>query len=505
MIHLALFGIDAGLGVLLTYLVHSTVWIAAALLLTRLHRWLSPAARHAVWRATLVGPFVSSALAPAWCRCWEWSLVQPSRTGEAWVPDLPRVAGQPLASALLSPSAPHGVEAAQPSGSLFMPFAACWGVVALVALLLLGRAAIRQRRALESRTRTTEPAFLQALERLAKRAGMRCPVRLSHCTVVNTPFVLNAREICLPERALELDRDALEAVLAHELAHIERRDGSWLKAALLLQALLWFQPLNRKLRAALQETAELAADDRAVELTGNALALARTLTQVASWVRGARFVPSVAMARAGSLILVRVARLCESNGMPSPGRFGSRRPWLTLAALAAVGACSPSIGAPYAPLSRGGLSASNTTTPSATPELAASGLIHQTVADDPRVIELSKDVTLLVEKEQRLERQIETTASCGAEPGESAQTRAELALLRQELALTARQRQQLEHYLDARMQGWTPELEQRFEHDQAALISAWGYVSSSLVVCSDSQGAPLPAEPLTSGSIHAGR
>jgi Zn-dependent protease with chaperone function len=94
-------------------------------------------------------------------------------------------------------------------------------VVALVALLLLARAALRQRRALESRVRITDPACLEVLEQLAKRAGIHCAVRLSQCTAVNTPFVLNAREICLPERALALDRDGLEAVLAHELAHIE--------------------------------------------------------------------------------------------------------------------------------------------------------------------------------------------------------------------------------------------------------------------------------------------
>ena len=490
MIHLALSGIDAGLGVLLTYLVHSTVWIAAALLLTRIHRWSSPAARHAVWRAALLGPFASSALAPAWCRCWEWSLVSPSPSGEAWVPDLQRGAGQPLASALLSPSAARGVEAAQPFASWFMPFVTCWAVVALVALLLLVRAALRQRRALESRTAITDATCIRVLKRLAKRAGMPGAIRLSQCTVVNTPFVLNAREICLPQRALALDRDGLEAVLAHELAHIERRDGSWLNAALLLQALLWFQPLNRRLRSELQQTAELAADDRAVELTGNALGLARTLTQVASWVSGARFAPAVAMARSGSLILERVARLCESNDVAFQGRRMSRKPWLALAALAAVGACSPSIGAPYAHTSRARLAPSSppASTPTGTPELPTPGLVDGTRAHDPRTIELNQAVTLLAEKEQRLQGQIERTRDCAAAPAESAQTRAELALLKRELAVTVHQRQQLEHYLNARMQAWSRELEQRFEHAQAALTSSLGYVSPSLLECTDTQG-----------------
>lgn len=151
MIHLALFGIDAGLGVVLTYLVHSTAWITAALLLTRLHRQLSPAARHALCRAALVGPLASSALAPAWCRCWEWSLVQPSVTVGVLLHDLPRVAQQPFARAFTSPTVPPVIGAARPSGSWLTAYTACWALVALFGLALLARAAVRQRRALESR------------------------------------------------------------------------------------------------------------------------------------------------------------------------------------------------------------------------------------------------------------------------------------------------------------------------------------------------------------------
>jgi beta-lactamase regulating signal transducer with metallopeptidase domain len=135
----------------------------------------------------------------------------------------------------------------------------------LIGLLLIARAALQQRRAFAARTRVTDAARGEALERLLKHTAIRQPVRLSRCAAASTPLVLSAREICLPERAMELDQDALEAVLAHELAHIERRDGFWLNCALVLQALLWFQPLNRKARAKLQESAELAADDRAVQ------------------------------------------------------------------------------------------------------------------------------------------------------------------------------------------------------------------------------------------------
>ena len=349
MIHLVLLGIDAGMSALLTYLVHSTASIAAALLLTRLQRLRSPAARHVVWRAALVGPLASSALGLSLAHPWQWALARPSPAGEVWAPALAPATELPLGGSVgfVRAGAPLGVEVAQ-AWSWFTLLAAGWAVVALFGVVLIARGAVRQRRVLEPRTPLTDAACLEALEHVAQRAGLRHRVRLSCSAAARTPLVLNAREVCLPARALELDRSALEGVLAHELAHIERRDVLWLNGALLLQALLWFQPLNRKVSAELRATAELAADDRAVELTGDALGLARTLTQVASWGGGARFVPSVAMARAGSPIVERVERLVEASDTRTQARFRSRTPWLALAALAAIGACSPSVGAPEA-------------------------------------------------------------------------------------------------------------------------------------------------------------
>jgi beta-lactamase regulating signal transducer with metallopeptidase domain len=363
MIHVVLFGVEAGLGLALTYLVHSTLWIVGAMLLVRFQRALSASARHMVWRAALCGPLASSAFALGLGHRWQWALPGLSAPEPVWsalpfastlrplilpsslerlnlsTPDEPALGGlAALASAWL------------PSGSAAL--LSCWALVALGGLLLLLRALVRQRRALGRRAPITDVISSSVLSRLARRAGIRHPIRLTRSARASSPLVLSAQEICLPARALELDPGALEAVLAHELAHIERRDGLWLYAALTLQALLWFQPLNRRARAELQESAELAADDRAVELTGNALGLARTLTQVAGWLSVADAAPSLAMARVGSPIVERVARLVEASDSGTPFQRSSRVPWFALAALTAIGACSPSVGAPQAPLPR---------------------------------------------------------------------------------------------------------------------------------------------------------
>jgi hypothetical protein len=156
---------------------------------------------------------------------------------------------------VLTSAAPPSAEVAQPAGAWFATFVVCWALVALAALLLLARAAVGQRRRLASRVGVRDAACLEVLERLARQAGFRRSVRLSSCAAVSTPFVLNTREICLPERALELDRVALEAVLAHELRTHRAARRPVLNGALLPQALLWFH--GARFGASAQARAEL--------------------------------------------------------------------------------------------------------------------------------------------------------------------------------------------------------------------------------------------------------
>lgn len=533
MIHVALFGIDAGLGVLLTYLVHSTAWIAGALLLTRLERVLSPAARHVVWRATLLGPLASSAVALGVDHGWQWALTPAHPASEAG-------AAAARSAAALGPELTGPVELVRDAASQATPLhlevtaplpwsallVGIWALVALVGVLLIGRAAIRQRRAFEPRAPITHGACVDALDRLARRAGMRHHVRLSRSAAASTPLVLGAREICLPERALELEQGALEAVLAHELAHIERRDLGWVNGALFLQALLWFQPLHRKARAELRESAELAADDRAVELTGDPLGLARTLTHVASWVTGTPLASSVAMARPGSAIVERVARLVESSEARRGALRRSRTPWLSLAGLAAIGACSPSVGAPQAeaprtealravpvssapnqrdtrplapavaPNSSARIDASEpppapgpkddapesdasddsdqASMPSF-PQLPIDGMVSDIVAGVvPRAIEFSSAIGQLATDEVQHEMQIQAATRAAAEPGASPATRDELARLKRELAASRQRRKQLERDFEASMDAWGKDFEQRFDREHAERFAVWG-------------------------------
>lgn len=206
---------------------------------------------------------------------------------------------------------------------------ALWAVLAVARV---SRLALRRRRArawLASRRPLRAPLLRERVRRIAPR-GVR--VRLSEHAELESPVALGAREICLPARALaDLDDEALDAVLAHELEHLRRRDDRWSFGAQVAQALLL--PFAAATRRRLQHVAELACDARAAEAVGE-LAVARGLERVASWVGGRPpLALGAAMARADSDLVSRVERVLERGG--DLGR-GARRN--TAAAVALVGA-----------------------------------------------------------------------------------------------------------------------------------------------------------------------
>jgi hypothetical protein len=142
---------------------------------------------------------------------------------------------------------------------------------------------------------------------------------------LSSPVALGSREICLPSSLpSRLDDAELAGVLAHELAHLERGDGIWLPVFTLLRAVFWFHPVVRWMAAQASQTAELACDDRAVELTRDPVGLARALTRVAAEWMAARpsLLPAIAGTDATHLrgqLSSRVRRLVAAEDVVSRG------------------------------------------------------------------------------------------------------------------------------------------------------------------------------------------
>ena len=285
---------------------------------------------------------------------------------------LPTLAAAPPVLSMPPPE-PGGA----PSGGSAAPLALAGLFLAGAAasLIRLGFTARRLRRALRGRRALTAGPLRERFARLLARARLReGQVRLTMSPGLGSPLALVGGEIVVPDRAAALGPQQQEAMLAHELAHVLRRDPAWQVLASALEAVLWFQPLNRLARRGIQEAAEELCDDWAVRQTGSGVHLARCLAEVAEWPgredMSHKFASPMAGAR-GSLLLRRVRRLLDERERER-GR-GARR-WrglLGAGLLACVGLGAPAISLSTAHASGPPPEAREAPTPPARPGMVA--------------------------------------------------------------------------------------------------------------------------------------
>ncbi len=206
-------------------------------------------------------------------------------------------------------------------------FGLAWALGIAVAVTAIAAALLRLERGLRGRRPVRSGVAVRLLDDLTRRAGLSRNVELSVSDTLTTPltFGLLRPEICVPARALDaLVPDQLEAMLAHELGHAVRRDPLWQFVARGIASVLFFQPLNRIAAAELADAAEYLSDDWAVAHTGRRLSLASCLTEVATWIVGARRpLPAPGMADGKRRLGRRVHRLLEEDG--ETGSVGTGR------------------------------------------------------------------------------------------------------------------------------------------------------------------------------------
>ena len=305
---------------LATYAVHSTiivglVWLACR---TSLGRRLPASQQASLWRVALVGGVVTATL----------------QSVGAFAPltGTMRVASELSSSVTLgvfvtAESSPFAEPAAiatrvivRPLWPLLVILLWATGMSAGWILLAIARRRFFQR--LETRAGEALVVAGNALRELQRRAGSTRALSLRTTRHLHSPVAIGREEIYLPERALaEFDLQHLESMLAHELAHLERRDATWLALARFIEVVFFFQPLNRLARRRMVESAELAADAWAVQVTARPVILARCLARVAEWTSAERLSYAPAMVERRSSSLVRRVRALttgtrETKGLP---------------------------------------------------------------------------------------------------------------------------------------------------------------------------------------------
>lgn len=348
---------------LVTYAIHSTVlvvgaWLVAVAAARLACRWsglrdLLPGLRERLWKVALVGGLLTATLNSLFgIAPFGWTFVAAADRGHASEIASPEFTRAPTAmrptagdpAAFVSPRATEPAPLATIESTPATP----WVELLLVLWLLgvgfgLARWICRWNRLLrrlDDRTALSSGPLHARLERLRGLSGARVPVVLSSAPGIDSPLSLGLlrAEICVPLRAeRELRAEELDALLAHELAHVERRDTFWIVACRAIEVVFFFQPLNRVCATWLADEAEYLADDWAVAHTGERVGMASCLTEIAGWMvqdEPSRLVAG--MAARGTRLTLRVHRLLDESHEPE---ISTRGTWVT-SACAPFGLCA---------------------------------------------------------------------------------------------------------------------------------------------------------------------
>ena len=239
-----------------------------------------------------------------------------------------------LALMLTVPVAPHVASVVMPPVPLdrVLPSAVfVWlAGVSLLSLRLIAACAGVER--LKRATRAVDATVAERVQSLAQRFGIDRHVRVFESTLVRVPTVVGYLRpvILLPASVITgLAPAYLDAVIAHELAHVRRHDYLVNVLQSLVETLLFYHPAVWWCSRQIRIEREHCCDDMVVEAGGNRVAYAAALAQLEE-LRGLE--PMLSLNASGGRLIDRIRRLL--GGSPMKERRSTT--WTIAAALAVV-------------------------------------------------------------------------------------------------------------------------------------------------------------------------
>src|SRR6266576_271704 len=130
---------------------------------------------------------------------------------------------------------------------------------------------------------------VQALRRLERKGGMwkQTEILLSRTSLEPGIFGIIRSALLWPEGISERLEDAhLEAILAHELCHVRRRDNLAAALHMVVEAIFWFHPLVWWLEARLMEERERACDEGVLESGSDRQVYAESILKICEFCVG---------------------------------------------------------------------------------------------------------------------------------------------------------------------------------------------------------------------------
>jgi len=191
----------------------------------------------------------------------------------------------------------------------------CVGVV-----LFLGRLNVGLIVARRMKTMATQAASLElqlVFQELKQRVGVTRVVRLANSALVQVPTVIGWLRpvVLIPVGCLTgLSTVQVEAIFAHELAHVRRHDYLVSVLQSFVEAVLFYHPAVWWVSKQVRKEREGCCDDLAVRVSGDSLAYARALSLLEEHRSS---YPVVSLGANGGALVMRIKRLLGYEEAPA--------------------------------------------------------------------------------------------------------------------------------------------------------------------------------------------
>jgi beta-lactamase regulating signal transducer with metallopeptidase domain len=212
-----------------------------------------------------------------------------------------RSPGSPLAGTLASPNSPARADA-------LLWFVELWFAGVMILSLRTAGGVLLIERMRRKDAKPVSAKLHNLCLSVQQRLGLARAIRYCESSLLDAPAVIGwfRPAVLLPLTALTgLSDEQLQAVIAHELAHIRRLDNFVNLFQIVVETLLFYHPAVWWVSKRIRAERENCCDDAAISVCSDAVEYARALALMAEW----RSAPALAMAVNRGPLAARVARL----------------------------------------------------------------------------------------------------------------------------------------------------------------------------------------------------
>jgi bla regulator protein BlaR1 len=270
---------------LVSHLCESTVFAAIAWLLTLALRKYPARVRFSVWMFASLKFLIPFALLTSLGA--HWTRPNPQHQVHVAFYTVIEEFSQPFAHGHSLAAGPvvrkHSADISTPG---FEVLAAVWLCGCLLMIIRWTLQWMRARRVIDQSAPADEGREIRALRRVETETRSRKSIPIAVTPRALEPGIFGViRPVLLwPERLSEkLDDLQIEAIVAHELEHIRRRDNLISTLHALVEALFWFNPAVHWMGARMSEERERACDERVIEQSAQPEKYARSILTVCAF------------------------------------------------------------------------------------------------------------------------------------------------------------------------------------------------------------------------------